>query len=672
MAKKKKEIKIPEEFIEEYNALCKELQQADADYYINNNPKLTDTEYDRKYYRIMKIEEYYPLIIKPDSPTQRVGGAVSSDFRKVSFSTPMLSLDKRNDTSVLVKDFINKFKLDNVEILCEHKLDGLTLVVTYENGMLSLAVTRGNGYEGEDVTHTARTIRNLPLSIPFKGHLVIRGEVIILKEDFEDINIGLEAHGYKPFATARNLASGSLRQIDPQVCASRRLMFVAYDIIETDFTVHEDFATNNEQLEWLRKFQHIPTIDYTVIKGEKQLLRYIEKQTKLLKSNKILYDIDGLVFKVNDISKRGKLGLNTKYPNWAMAFKFEDDVYETKLLDIEWNVSRTRRINPVAIIETVMIDGTEVSRATLNNPDFIAELQLGIGDTITVKKANQIIPNVVESLTASNSYSLPETCPECGEKVLRKGAYLYCSNKNCIGAMMYAFTHFTSKGAMDIKGLSYSKLHDLISNGYVKKFIDLYDISKYKREIISMEGWGHKSYMNLYSAIDKSRFIHMDRFLYALGIPLLGAQTAYDICNYVDYDFDKLLSITEFQLMHIDGIAEKTAHIIYKYLNSKKIINTINEFRLSEQIEFVDYEEAEAVSNKLEGYVICVTGSFEKLGNRDEIHDMIVANGGSFTDGIKKNTTHLLVGDKPGSKLAQAINKGLEVLYEKEFADLIK
>lgn len=656
--------KIPREIRDKYIELINSLTKWEYEYYVLSKPSVSDTVYNAKYYELMKMEETYPGLIVPYSPTQRVGGVVSDEYDRVDHVKPMLSLDKVNNDIDGLFSAIRKMKRTNKDIIAEDKFDGLTLVVKYVDGMLVQAVSRGDGYVGEDLTHTARTIQNLPLRIDCDGELIVRGEVYMLKSDFVRINEELSTQGLPTYATTRNLASGSLRQQDPAVCAKRNLLFVAYEIVKADDKYMEIIdCCDSACLMLMHDYFHLPVADYQVLSGRKQIESYIKKRTRQYKTGKIPYDIDGLVFKVDSIRDREELGNGSKYPKWAIAYKFEDDVYETEIIDIELQVSRSRRINPVAIINPVVIDGTEVSRATLNNFDYMKELSIGIGDSITVRKANGVIPNVVDNLTCSNSYVLPKKCPECGAQTVKRGAYLYCSNKNCIGAKINIIRHFASRNAMDIRGLSTSRIYDLLENGIISNVWDLYHIKSKKREIISLDGWGEKSYMNLYASIDKSRNISMDRFLYALGIPSLGYISAQYLCDYIDWNVDELFALTESSLLNVHDFGAKTAHAVYAGLHSAFVQTAFKKLVFTKEIEFVS-EEVDLVSASLDGKVFAITGTLSH--NREYYVEFIESHGGAVTDGIRKNTNVLLCGRKAGSKLDVAKGKGIKIVDEKE------
>lgn len=659
-----KNISIPRSVRDEYESLIKELEVYDYEYYNEQAPSVNDSFYDRKYLEVQNIEARYPKIIKPYSPTQRVGGVVSSEFKKIRHDKPMLSLDKDNDVDILIKRFIHKYGLSCYELLAEYKLDGLTLVVTYENGVLVSAVTRGNGVEGEEVIHTARTIDNLPLRISDNRKVVVRGEVVISKVDFERINSDLEFDGKQTYSTARNLASGSLRQKDPKVASKRALMFQGYQLVN-----HEDFdfVSEVEALDYLKAVM-FPVVDgYDVLVGKDAVRKYIKFITA--RRDKIEYDIDGLVFKVANYRLRETLGDGSKFPNWAMAFKFEDEKVETVLEDIVVQVSRTRRINPVAIIKPVELDGVTVSRATLNNFEFIKEMGLGIGDTIVVKRAGEVIPNVVESVTCSGNYVIPTKCPECGSALVRQDVYRYCSNKKCSGAMTWRIVHFASRDAMDIRGLSYAKIKHLLDEGIIKGIVGLYSIQNHKDKIIKMEGWGAQSYKNLYYAIDKSRTISPERFLYALGIPLLGFQSCCNLMDYVEGDILEIFNLDERALMNVKDFGEKTSRIVYRHLHSKYIQNIFDKLIYGGEIEFVD-DSIELISESLKGYVFCLTGTLSKP--RTEFADIILSHGGIVKNSLSKDVNFLVAGDSPGSKVDRARSMDIRVIDERLLKAMIE
>lgn len=677
----------PIEFVKRARELRKIINNADYHYYVLSKPVMLDKEYDKLYYELMLLERDFPNLRSTSSPTQRVGSDLIDGFEKSTHERPMLSMDKIKAEDFregsALRSFISKTK-NRFGYTGQWKCDGLTLVLTYKKGKLVKAVTRGNGYIGDDVTINAKTIRNLPLEIDYHVDAVIRGEAMISKKDFAEINSAMIEANLEPYANARNLASGSLKSKDPHVCRERRLMFFAYDVISC--TISEDVndrilnpylrmdMDNIENDEfWLNflKGMRFSVVPWVHIKSFKDFQKYIDDIE--FDMDTLPYAIDGAIFKCNDYVVRRTVGEGNKYPNWAFAYKFEDDVYETKLLDIEWDVSRTRRINPVAIFEPLIIDGTTVDRATLNNPEYIKELELGIGDTIGVIKANMIIPNVVENYTRSNTYKFPKRCPVCGGETKTKGSYLYCKNTKCYGANLRRFNHFCSKGAMDVRGLSNSKLFDLLENDVVSEYYHLYDgtIEKHRSEIVRMDGWGPQSYRNLINGIEESRSMSIPRFIYGLGIPNIGYESACVISDIIMNELSELLNLTYDDVIKYDGFGDKTTRILIKWIQSKRIIRIVNHFiELEKEGKIVfESEGIDVESDVLNGMVFCITGKLSQT--RDFFAEDIIKHGGEYTKDIRKNTTHLLYGDDAGSKLSKAKDKGLVLVTEAEYNKLI-
>jgi DNA ligase (NAD+) len=639
--------------------LRKQISEYDYQYYTADSPSITDENYDMLFNKLERLEKKYPEFDSPVSPTKRVGGTVLSKLMPVEHSRHILSLGKAKSIDALYEWFKS---VSFADLIGQYKLDGLTIVVRYEKGKMVQAITRGDGFIGEDVTHNAVTIKNLPLFINYQKPLEVRGEGIIYKRQFEEINKSLPFN--KQYATSRNLSAGSLRQLDSAVCSERGLKFIAYDIIKGDDSAYYSHAG---QISFLKQLG-FDTVYSACLKDFDSVKEFIDTVGK--ERNLLEYDIDGVVFKVDDISKWKSLGEKDRVPNYAIAYKYEDKKHSTILEDVEWTVSRTRRINPVGIIKPIKIDGTDVSRVTLNNIDFIKDLELGIGDSICVVKANQIIPQIVDNYSCSDNIEVPVKCPACGEKIVRDGAYLRCSNSDCIGAKYSAFTHFVSRSAMNIKGLSISKLWDLIDNKIIKNFDDIYSFTENKQKIgklLLLEGWGRTSVENLIKAIDVSRNTTLDRMIYALGIPEVGCKTAYNICEYYGWSLDNILELNYYELLLIQDIGEKTAKQIYRYFKDKDNVKMIKS--LAGELIF-DEEEIILVSEKLAGKVFCITGTLSK--SRNDFAEIIEKNGGEFTNSITKKVNYLIVGENAGNdKLSKAEHSGIKIINEKQFLKMI-
>ena len=649
--------------IEELIAL---LSKASEAYYNEDKEIMSNFEYDKLYDELESLENEYDIHLS-NSLTQNVGFKASEFLPKVRHEKPMLSLDKTKDREVL-KDFLG----DNEGVL-SYKLDGLTIVLTYENGEFVSGVTRGNGEIGEDISNNIPAFTNVPLKIAYKGHLVLRGEAIISYSDFNKINdeIGI---GFEKYKNPRNLCSGSVRQLDPNITKKRNVKLIAFSLVEigTDKKTKEEQNINKT---YENQLKFLDELGFTIVTNKKvtkeNILKTIEWYAEDVKSND--YPSDGLVLMFNDIEYGISLGTTSKFPRNALAFKWQDETAETVLRDIEWSPSRTGLINPVAIFDTVELEGTNVSRASLHNISIMEELKLGIGDKIKVFKANMIIPQVEENLTKSNSFKVPSKCPVCGNKTKVKNnegvKTLVCENEACPIKHIKSFENFVSRNCMNIEGISIATIETFIEKGFIHEYADLYKIDKYKEEIVKIEGFGEKSYENIIKAVDNSRETECYRVINSLGILGIGTANAKLLAKHFEDDFDKLMKANVEELQDIDEIGPVLAKSIKDYFkdkNNKKIVDD-----LLKEIKIKKTKRSDDL--KLAGMTFVITGSLNNYSNREELVKVIEDNGGKTAGSVSKNTTYLINNDKASSstKNKKAKELSIPIISEEDFNKLI-
>ena len=634
------------------------LNEASKAYYAQDKEIISNFEYDKLYDELVALEKELELVLT-NSPTNKVGYEVLDYLPKEEHISKMLSLDKTKDSEVL------KEWLGDKEGLLSFKLDGLTIVLTYTDGKLSKAVTRGNGEVGEVITNNARVMQNIPLFIPYNGKLTIRGEAVISYSNFEIINNSIESEDEK-YKNPRNLCSGSIRQLNNAYTADRMVDFHAFSLVDID----REFSTREEQMLLLRSYG-FDIVEYKKVTSD-TILEEIESFSKKVQT----YDIpsDGLVLCYNDIAYGKSLGSTAKFPKDAMAFKWQDEIKETKLLEIEWSPSRTGLINPVAIFEPVELEGTTVSRASVHNISIVRELELGLGDTIEVYKANMIIPQIAQNLTRSNSLVIPLNCPNCGGKTQIKetqGAKtLYCMNEECSAKKIKSFTLFVSRNALNIEGLSEATLEKFIQRGYIKNFTDIFKLDKYREDIIELEGFGEKSYNNLIKSIDNVKKTTLSRVIYSLGIANVGVNTAKIIAKFLNNDPFKLIDTDIKSLSEIDGIGEVIASSIIDY-----IANVANKGAYIELVGELEFEKV-VISQKnmiLAGKVFVITGSLNSYENRDALKNEIEELGGKVTGSVTSKTNYLINNDSlsSSSKNKKAKELGVTIITEKEYKKMI-
>lgn len=653
--------KVNKEINEAKEARMKELvellNKARRAYEQEDREIMSNYEYDKLYDELLELEKGLGYAL-PDSPTQNVGYEVVSGLQKERHTIPMLSLDKTKEV-----DRLKSFLGDRLGVL-SWKLDGLTVVVTYRDGKLLKAVTRGNGEIGENVTHNAKQFKNLPKVIPNKGEVVVRGEAVIRYSVFNKIN-EMQPVDAK-YKNPRNLCSGSVRQLDSSIAAERNIEFYAFNLVKCE---GREFSTVVEAMNILREYGFDCVESATVdAKNMEKAIEYFKKRVELI-------DIpsDGLVLTFNDIKYGESLGKTGKFPRHSIAFKWQDEIAETRLIDIEWSCSRTGLINPVAIFEPIEIEGSTVSRASVHNVSIFRELELGVGDILQVYKANMIIPQIAENLTRSGTCRIPDECPVCGAETeirieLSSGVEtLYCTNEYCSAKGLRLFTHFVSRDAMNIEGLSISTLEKFMDAGFINEFADIYKLEQYRDEIINMEGFGVRSYEKLIASINKSRNVKLANLIYALGIPNIGLQTAKTLIKAAKYSLKTLIDMDIDDLMSISGIGEVIATSFYEWFHD---VNNIQKFvELYKQLNIIP--EVESTDNSLAGMTFCCTGAVYIFQSRNHLKEVIESKGGKLTGSVTKNTDYLITNDTTtGSRKNRAAQElGIPVLTEEEFIE---
>lgn len=647
--------------MERMRELVELLNRARRAYEQEDTEIMSNYEYDQLYDELLGLEKELNTTLA-SSPTVNVGYEVLSELPKERHESPMLSLDKTKEVSRL-KEFLGDQKA-----VISWKLDGLTIVLTYRNGTLAKAVTRGNGEVGEVVTNNARVFRNLPLHIPYQGELVLRGEAVISYKDFEKINeeIGDADAKYK---NPRNLCSGSVRQLNNEITAKRRVRFYAFTLVSADGV---DFRNSRQyQMQWLEE-QGFDVVENHLVTAA-TIDEEVEWFARHIETNEL--PSDGLVLVYDDIAYGQSLGATAKFPRDSFAFKWADEIRETTLKEIEWSPSRTGLINPVAVFEPVELEGTTVSRASVHNISIMEELELGVGDRITVYKANMIIPQIAENLTRSGVKDIPETCPVCGGATRiameNETKTLYCTNPRCQAKHVKSFTLFVSRDAMNIEGLSEATLEKFIANGYVKDLTDLFHLDRYAEEIKNMDGFGEKSYENLQNSVDNARTTTLPRLVYSLGIPNIGIANAKVICRALGNDPERVMNATAEELDEIPGVGDVIAKAYVDYFADEEHRDVFR--RLLEEVH-IPKEEETADSQKFAGVNFVITGSVEHFANRAEVKEEIEKRGGKVTGSVTSKTNYLINNDvnSTSSKNRKARELGIPIISEEEFLKMLE
>lgn len=653
--------------IERMKELIEILNRASKAYYAENREIMSNYEYDALYDELLSLEKASNMTLA-GSPTVTVGYEAVDELPKERHESPMLSLAKTKEREEL------RSWLKGQEALLSWKLDGLTIVLTYSDGKLLKAVTRGNGEIGEVITNNARTFVNLPLQIPFQGELVLRGEAVITYSDFEEINAEIPETEAK-YKNPRNLCSGSVRQLNNEITAGRRVHFVAFSLVDCRERegmkgTMPDFANSRkEQFEFLKK-QGFEVVESMSVR-EDTILEAIEYFAQKIES----YDIpsDGLVLAYCDLEYGKALGRTAKFPRDSIAFKWADEVRETTLKEIEWSPSRTGLINPVAVFQPVELEGTTVSRASVHNISIMKALALGIGDTITVYKANMIIPQIAENLTRSGVSHIPEKCPVCGGRTRiqkeNEVEVLICTNEECQAKKIKSFTLFVSRDALNIDGLSEATLEKFIARGFIHSFADIFHLDRYEKDIISMEGFGEKSYQRLSESIEKARKTTLPRLIYGLGITGIGLANAKVICKYYGYDLNAMKQAQKEQLAEIDGIGEVLGASFADYFQKKENVEQLEKLLVELEIQ---EQPAGEVNENLAGKVFVITGSLEHFENRNEMKELIEEKGGKVTGSVTGKTSYLINNDitSNSGKNKKAKELGIPILSEEDFLEL--
>lgn len=644
--------------IDRMKYLVEQLNLAAKAYYAEDREIMSNWEYDKLYDELVALEGETGVILS-NSPTGKVGYEAVEELPKEQHESPMLSLGKTKSREEL------QSWLQGNEAVLSWKLDGLTVVLTYRDGKLLKAVTRGNGEIGEVVTNNAKTFKNLPLKISYQGELVLRGEAVISYSDFEKINDGIASEEEK-YKNPRNLCSGSVRQLNNEITAKRNVQFFAFSLVKADDV---DFHNSKKaQYEFLRE-QGFSVVDYKMVTEDTILdaISYFEKSIPD-------YDIpsDGLVLTYEDIAYGKSLGRTAKFPRDSIAFKWADELRETKLIDVEWSASRTGLINPVAIFEPVELEGTTVSRASVHNISIVKSLKLGIGDTVTVYKANMIIPQIAENLTGSDTLEIPEICPVCGGRTqirqTNEVQSLYCTNENCAAKQIKSFTHFVSRDAMNIEGLSEATLEKFIEQGFIHEFADLFHLTDHRENIVDMEGFGEKSYQKLIDSIEVAKNTTLPRVIYALGIANIGVANAKMLCKHFDYDFEKLRSADVETLSAVEGVGEVIATAFVEYMQDEAKKQIIDHLLQEIAIEVL---KVDAESQTLSGMTFVITGSLIHYASRNELKDEIEQRGGKVAGSVTSKTTCLINNDvtSTSSKNKKAKELNVPILSEEQFLE---
>ncbi|MFR6714539.1 MAG: NAD-dependent DNA ligase LigA [Dorea longicatena] len=635
------------------------LNKASRAYYQEAQEIMSNYEYDRLYDELKELEDELGITLS-NSPTVNVGYEVVSELPKERHESPMLSLDKTKEVEEL-KNFVGDQK-----VLISWKMDGLTVVLTYRDGKLYKAVTRGNGEVGEVITNNAKVFKNVPVQIAYQGELILRGEAVIGYKDFEKINQEIEDVDAR-YKNPRNLCSGSVRQLNNQITAKRNVMFYAFTLVQADGV---DFQNSRAcQMEWL-KSQGFTTVEYYMVTRDTVEDEVAKFSSKISEND---FPSDGLVLTYDDIAYGRSLGRTAKFPRDSFAFKWQDEIRETVLREIEWSPSRTGLINPVAIFDPVELEGTTVSRASVHNISIMEELELGIGDKIEVYKANMIIPQIAENLTRSGVKDIPCKCPVCqGETKIRQvgnAKALYCMNPECQAKHVKSFALFVSRDALNIEGLSEATLEKFISRGYIHTFADIFHLDQYKEKIQKMEGFGEKSYKKLTESIEKARTTTLPRVIYSLGIAGIGLANAKVICRELKYDVESLLKVSEEELNEIQGVGEVLAKAFVGYFADAKHVENFR--RLLNELTIP--EETVTKQQIFEGVNFVITGSVKHFANRGEVKELIESLGGKVTGSVTSKTNYLINNDvtSTSSKNKKANELGIPIISEETFLELV-
>ena len=656
---------------ERMNELIDIINEADYNYHTLDNPTISDQEYDKYLRELFEIEEEHPEWIREDSPTRHAGGKIIEGFEKVAHKIPMMSLsDVFSESEVIAFDERIKKEGINPKYMCELKIDGLSVSLLYEKGKLVRAATRGDGTVGEDITHNATTIKVIPLKLKEEVDIEVRGEIFMSKKTLEDLNKKRKEKGEPLLQNCRNAAAGSIRQLDSKIAASRKLDNFIYHLPNPlDYGLN----THEEAIEYMRNLGFKINPNNRLVNNINEVIDYIEEKGKLRPS--LPYDIDGVVIKVNDIREQQKLGYTAKFPKWATAYKFPAEEVLTKLVDIIFTVGRTGQITPNAVLEPVIVAGSTISRATLHNEDYVKEKDLKIGDIVSIRKAGDVIPEVVERKLERRTgkekeFEMITECPMCHTKLVKKEGQVdyYCPNDKCPARHIEGLIHFVSRDAMNIDGLGDRIIEDFYNFHFIGNVADIYTLNKHEKDLIRLEGYGDKSVSNLLEAIEKSKENSLERLIFALGIPHVGSKTAKILAikfetmdNFENASFDDLVSIPD-----IGDIIAKSVIDYFNNQHNKGIVDELKELGLN-----MTYTGEKVVKNdNFSGKTFVLTGSLE-IFTREEAEEKIELLGGKTSSSVSKKTSAVIVGANPGSKYIKAQELGIEIWTEKEFEEKI-
>lgn len=651
--------------------LIKIINKASEEYYTNDNPTITDQEYDDYYHELEKLEQQYPELIREDSPTKRVGGKIIDEFKKVSHEIPMMSLgDIFSEDEIFEFDQRIKKTIPNPTYVCELKIDGLSVSLLYENGKLIRGATRGNGIIGEDITHNVETIKSIPLIINDKRKIEVRGEIYMPKKSFNKLNQERQEKGESLFANPRNAAAGSVRQLDSKIAAKRNLSTFIYHLPSSD-----DFNIkyHHESLSFMKELGFIVNENIKIADNVNEVINYVKEWTE--KRESLPYEIDGIVIKVDKIEDQKKLGYTSRTPKWAIAYKFPAVEVLTKIKNIEFCVGRTGKITPRADLDPVHLAGSIIKSVTLHNEDYIKEKDIMINDTIVLHKAGDVIPEVVKVLKERRTgieipFKMIKNCPICNSKLEKKEteANYFCPNPNCDARNIEGLIHFSSRETMNIEGFGESIVEDFYNEGYLKTICDYYTLYNHKEDLKELEGFGEKSINNLLQNIEKSKKNSLEKLLFALGIRYIGKKTAKILA--INYrNIDKLMSAKYEDLVKIQDIGEVIADSVYKFFKEEKNIKTINELKLLGVN--MEYKGNESIDDNFNNKTFVLTGTLSKL-TRDEASIEIENRGGKVTSSVTKKTDYVIVGENPGSKYQKAKDLNINILNEEEFLNMLE
>lgn len=650
------------------------INKASYEYYLNDNPSITDQEYDDYYSELLRLEEAYPELKREDSPTIRVGGEALSKFEKVEHKTPMLSFDDIfNEDEIIAFDERIRKSINNPTYTVEPKMDGLSGSLIYEKGLLVRVATRGNGLVGENITANGKTIKSIPLRLKKDIDIEVRGEIYMSKASFEKANKEREANGEALFANPRNAAAGSVRQLDSKITAKRNLDFMAYFIPNPkDYGI----KTQEESLKFLRELGFVTNYKLnTTASNAEEIIKDIKALGEIRRS--LPYEIDGVVLKVNNLEDEDKLGYTARVPRWGIAYKFPAEEVLTTLKEIKFTVGRTGKITPNAIFSPVHVAGSLISKATLHNEDYCIAKDVRVGDTISIRKAGDVIPEVVRVLKerrngTEKEFQMLEYCPICHTKIVRKDteADYYCPNEMCPARKIENIIHFASREAMNIDGLGESIIEDLYNENFITNITDIYDIDKYEEELMNLEGYGKKKIDNLKSAIKNSKNNSLERLIYGLGIRNVGAKTAKVLAKYYK-TLDNLMTASYEELVNISDIGDIIAKSIISYFSNEDNKNIITKLKqLGVNTTYINNSGYEG-KDEFKGKTFVLTGSLVNI-TRDKASEIIESLGGKVSSSVSSKTSVVVVGDSPGSKYDKALALGIPIWQEDEFLDKIE